>query len=153
MAERHSLDARTDLPAFTQLAKRAWRDPQQALARLRSAASVHQQGRVSGAGWSGRRYAYEWTDDQQAKIGGRGQVTGTVDVDQSGRVRRLEATDRVTIAEGTAATLRTVMEFRDYGTRETVSAPPAGQVADAADVLGKVKPRSPKARAQRSSKR
>ncbi|HEX6676715.1 MAG TPA: hypothetical protein VF486_17020 [Actinomycetes bacterium] len=149
VSERRSLDL--DLPPFVLLTKQAWHDPQQALARLRSAATVHEQGRVSGAGWSGRRYTYEWTDDQQVKSGIHRQVTGTVDVDQSGRVRRLEATERVTTAAGgTAATLRTVMEFRDYGTHETVSAPPAGQVTDAADL---VKRAWRKDRARRSSKR
>jgi hypothetical protein len=149
VAERRSPDL--ELPPFVLLTKQAWHDPQQALAWLRSAASVHEQGRVSGPGWSGRRYSYEWTDDQQVKSGMHRQVTGTVDVDQSGRVRRLEATERVTTATGgTAATLRTVMEFRDYGTRETISAPPAGQVVDAADMVKKA---WRKDRAQRSSKR
>ena len=50
------------------------------------------------------------------------RVTGTVDVDQAGRVRRLEV-----MPQRTGPT-RVVMEFRDYGARETVLAPPASQV-------------------------
>jgi len=116
------IDRDLAMPAFVQLTKQAWQDPQQALARLRSAAAVHEQGRVSGDGWRGRRYSFELTDDQDVKRGTR--TTGTVDVDQAGRVRRLEVT-----AQRIAGTFRTVMEFRDHGARESVSAPPAGELA------------------------
>jgi hypothetical protein len=92
-----------------ELTKLAWQDPQQALTRLRSAAAVHEQGRVYGDGWRGRRYAFELTDNKRGM-----RVTGTVDVDQAGRVRRLELMDRLTTSPGRAAgMLRTVMEFRD----------------------------------------
>jgi hypothetical protein len=147
VAEKRSADPDVAMPAFVQLTKLAWQDPQQALARLRSAAAVHEQGPLSGDGWSGRRYAFELTD----KDGKRGtQVTGTVDVDQSGRVRRLEVTERLTTNAGrTAGTLRTVMEFRDYGAHETVSAPPTGEVTRAPDVPAEVKPVPPKARTEK----
>jgi hypothetical protein len=113
-------------------------DPQEALALLRSAFSVHEQGRVSGDGWSGRRYAFDLRDGQQAKdnLG----MTGTVDVDQSGRVRRLDVTVLVETASGQRAdNFRTVMEFRDYGAHETVSAPPAAEITHAL-VRGKPEP-------------
>jgi hypothetical protein len=147
VAQRRSVDPEVAVPAFVRLTKLAWQDPQQALARLRSAAAVHEQGPLSGDGWSGRRYAFELTD----KDGKRGtQVTGTVDVDQSGRVRRLEVTERLTTNAGrTAGTLRTVMEFRDYGAHETVSAPPTGEVTRAPDVPAEVKPVPPKARTEK----
>jgi hypothetical protein len=102
-------------------------DPQEALALLRSAFSVHERGRVSGDGWSGRRYAFDLRDGNQAKdnLG----MTGTVDVDQSGRVRRLDVTVLVETASGQRAdNFHTVMEFRDYGARQTVSAPPAAEI-------------------------
>lgn len=151
LAERRSLDPDVAMPAFVQLTKLAWQDPQQALVRLRSAAAVHEQGRVAGDGWRGRRYFFELTDDKDGKRGTR--VTGTVDVDQSGRVRRLEATDRLTTDAGrTVGTLRTVMEFRDYGAHETVSAPPAGEVTRAPDADIEVKPVPPKARTNRPSR-
>jgi hypothetical protein len=149
VALRRNFDPEVAVPAFVHLTKLAWQDPQQALARLRSAAAVHEQGRVSGDGWLGRRYAFELTADKDVKRAAR--VTGTVDVDQAGRVRRLEVTDRLTTNAGRAAgTLRTVMEFRDYGAHETVSAPPAGEVTRAPGApRGEVKPVPPKARTQR----
>jgi hypothetical protein len=146
VAHQRSFDPDLAMPAFVELTKLAWQDPQQALARVRSAATVHEQGRVAGDGWRGHRYAFELTDDKEFKRGTR--VTGTVDVDQAGRVRRLEVTDRLTTSTGRAVgPLRTVMEFRDYGAHETVSAPPAGQVTLApAAPRGEVKPLPPKAR-------
>jgi hypothetical protein len=146
VAHQRSFDPDLAMPAFVHITKLAWQDPQQALARLRSAAAVHEQGRVAGDGWRGHRYAFELTDDKEFKRGTR--VTGTVDVDRAGRVRRLEVTDRFTTNTGQAAgTLRTVMAFRDYGAHETVSAPPAGQVTRApAAPRGEVKPLPPKAK-------
>jgi hypothetical protein len=146
VAHQRSFDPDLAMPAFVELTKLAWQDPQQALARVRSAATVHEQGRVAGDGWRGHRYAFELTDDKQFKRGTR--VTGTVDVDQAGRVRRLEVTDQLTTNTGRAAgTLRTVMEFRDYGAHETVSAPPTGQVTRApAAPQGEVQPLPPKPR-------
>lgn len=119
-----------------------FRDPRQALAGLRSATAVREQGRIAGDGWSGRRYVFEFPDGRNLEAGARAtglkfppegetRTTGAVDVDQSGRVRRLEVIDRVTTGVGSATrtlTLRTVLEFRDYGAHETVSAPPAHQV-------------------------
>jgi hypothetical protein len=111
VAQRRSLDPDVAMPAFVQLTKLAWQDPQLVLARLRSAAAVHERGRVSDDGWGGRRYAFELTADKRGV-----RVTGTVDVDQAGRVRRLEVTDRLTTDAGrTAGMPRTVMEFRDTG--------------------------------------
>jgi hypothetical protein len=126
-AGRRAFDSGTSMPLFVQLTKLTWQDPRQTLARLRSAAAVRDQGRAAGDGWSGRRYAFELTDDQ-AK--GPATVTGSVEVDQAGRVRRLEVAERLTAGPaGTASgTVRTVMEFRDYGVRETVSAPPASAI-------------------------
>jgi hypothetical protein len=107
-------------------------DPQKALALLRSAFSVHEQGRVSGDGWSGRRYAFDLRDGQLAKD--NLAMTGTVDVDQSGRVRRLDVIVLVETASGQRAdNFRTIMEFRDYGAHETVSAPPAAEITHALD--------------------
>jgi hypothetical protein len=149
LAHKRSLDPNVAMPGFVQLTKLAWQDPQQVLARLRSAAVVHEQGRIAGDGWSGRRYAFELTADKAVKSATR--VTGTVDVDQAGRVRRLEVTDRLTTNAGQDRTLRTVMEFRDYGAHETVLAPPAGEVTRAPDADIEVKPVPPKARTNRPS--
>jgi hypothetical protein len=116
-------------------------DPQKALALLRSAFSVHDQGRVSGDGWSGRRYAFDLRDGQLAKD--NLAMTGTVDVDQSGRVRRLDVTVLVETASGQSAdNFHTVMEFRDYGAHETVTAPPAAAITHALDRLKSQPPKA-----------
>jgi len=128
VAERRAFDSGTSMPLFVQLTKLTWQDPQEALVGLRSAAAVRDQGSAAGDGWSGRRYAFELTDDHKAKLGST--VSGSVEVDQAGRVRRLEVAERLAAgpAGPTGATVRTVMEFRDYGVRETVSAPPASAI-------------------------
>lgn len=101
---------------------RALQDPQQALTWVRSAGDVREQGRASGDGWVGLRYAFELTDRLW-------RVTGTVDVDADGRVRRLELTSRSTDrTNGLAGTVHGVLEFRDFGAHEPVVAPPASQV-------------------------
>ncbi|XVQ86675.1 hypothetical protein ACQP2K_04425 [Microbispora siamensis] len=53
-------------------------------------------------------------------------ASGTMDVDDQGRVRRLE----VTFADNGH---RNVMDIGDYGIPVTVSAPPAGQVVSKPD--------------------
>jgi hypothetical protein len=119
LAQEHRLEVHLDAPALARLAKLAWQDPQRELARLRSAASVRELGPVAGDGWSGRRYAFELPAGKDVTAS---RVTGTVDVDQAGRVRRLEV-----VPQGTGA-VRVVMAFRDYGARERVQAPPRYQV-------------------------
>jgi hypothetical protein len=120
------------IPLFVRLDKLAWQDPQQALASLRSAAAVHDRGRVSGTGWSGRRYAFALPDDPSQKPPGLGfRVTGSVDIDQAGRVRRLEVTDTQTVSTSgrqASATIHTVTEFSDFGVQVAVSAPPADEI-------------------------
>jgi hypothetical protein len=122
LAQEYSLDPGRDVPPLAGLVKLAWQDPQRELARLRSAAAVRELGRVAGGGWSGHRYAFELPTGKNVVPS---RVTGTVDVDQAGRVRRLE------VLVHPAGSVRVVMEFRDYGARETVQAPPADQVAPA----------------------
>ena len=101
---------------------RALQHPQQALEWVRSAGDVREQGRVSGDGWTGLRYAFELTDRLW-------RVTGTVDIDTDGRVRRLELTSRSTDrANGLAGTVHGVLEFRDFGVQARITAPPARQV-------------------------
>jgi hypothetical protein len=100
----------------------ALQDPRQALGWARSAGDVRELGRIAGDGWSGRRYAFTLTDRLW-------RVTGTVDVDTAGRVHRLEVTSRAwDMAHGVAGTIHGVLEFRDFGTRERVTIPPANQV-------------------------
>jgi hypothetical protein len=88
---------------------------------LRTAATVRQVGSASGPGWTGTRYAFT------ARFpGARESVTGTVDIDQQGRIRRL-----VTITTqgryGRATTDRD-LTFGNFGAPVPVTAPPASQV-------------------------
>ncbi|ETK32988.1 hypothetical protein [Microbispora sp. ATCC PTA-5024] len=105
------------------LVKLAPLDPQAALQQLRSATDVHEDGAASGTGWTGQRFGFSLTPaPSDAPEGARAPVgaSGTVEVDDQGRVRRLD----VTFDDGA----RDVMEIGDYGTPVTVTAPPADQV-------------------------
>jgi len=105
--------------------------PQNLLALLESASQVNRQGSVSGPGWTGTRYAFSVT----LAIGpaGSGQPTvhasGTIDVDQLGRVRRLDAAYTLP-AMGSAPPEQATAEmtFSDFGAPVSVSAPPASDV-------------------------
>ena len=56
-------------------------------------------------------------------------MTGRVDVDGDGRVRRLEFVSTSTdAAHGMAGTLHWVLTFWDFGIRERVTLPPDSQV-------------------------
>ena len=99
-------------------------DPQDLLALLmKSATWVREVGPASGPGWTGTAYAYS-TDTRLS--GGPMHLsigsTGTVDIDQQGRVRRLDA------VESFNGTVRQVeITFGDFGLPVPVSAPPASQ--------------------------
>ncbi|MGW0810250.1 hypothetical protein [Nonomuraea sp. NPDC002799] len=99
-------------PPAVALVKLAPLDPQAALERLRSATDVRESGSATGPGWTGRRFAFTLE-----------AITGDVDVDDQGRVRRLE----VTFHDGR----RLVMDIIDFGATVTVEAPPADQVQEA----------------------
>jgi hypothetical protein len=125
IASDQAVPARTDPGAddFSELAgltDAALFDPQQALARVRSADGVREEGRASGAGWVGTRFAFRLTD--------RGWLAvGTIDIDDGGRVRRLDVKVRPP-AGANWASGRVVMEFSDFGIDVSVTAPPADQV-------------------------
>jgi hypothetical protein len=137
------------LPASASLIKLAPQDPQAALRRLRAATDVRERSTASGPGWTGHRYSFRV--DEPLKAGKHPHpaiglhVTGTVDIDAQGRVRRLDFTfemDWVVPGKGPAKAggpSHSVMEFSAYGTRVTVVAPPARQVIALAR-LAPVKP-------------
>lgn len=109
-------------PEAVLLVKLAPQDPQAALQRLRSATDVREDGSASGPGWSGQRYAFSLEGAQTPAVRGEpAAASGTVAVDDQGRVRRLE----VTFADNGG---HNVMDIGDYGTPVTVDAPPADQV-------------------------
>jgi hypothetical protein len=88
---------------------------------LRSAGTVRELGSASGPGWTGTRYAFTARFPAAHE-----SVTGTVDIDQQGRVRRL-----VTLTtQGTHGRLTTDRDltFSNFGAPVTVTAPPASQV-------------------------
>jgi hypothetical protein len=85
---------------------------------LRSAGTVHDDGPVSGAGWTGVKYVLTASFPQV-----RQSVTATVYVDQQGRVRRL-----VTITTQGAVTTDRDLTFSDFGLPVSATAPPASQV-------------------------
>jgi hypothetical protein len=102
--------------------RRALLSPQEALELAQSATDVREAGPVSGDGWTGTRFAFTLTDRQW-------RVSGSVDVDGDGRVRRLEFVSSSTdTAHGVAGTLHWVLTFWDFGIRERVMLPPGSQV-------------------------
>ncbi|GAB3969563.1 hypothetical protein GCM10029978_041100 [Actinoallomurus acanthiterrae] len=102
-------------------------DPQRALEALRSAAGVRDEGRVSGPGWTGHRYSFSLVRPGKSETG-----TGTVDVDQQDRIRRLTLVDHVDASGkksgGHSGDYHDVTDFSDFGLRVNVTAPPADQV-------------------------
>jgi hypothetical protein len=94
---------------------------------LRSAGTVaHDSGPVSGPGWTGIKYTFT-----ASLYDGRESVSGTVYVDQQGRVRRLMT---ITAEEARQATEKAVLTtdrnitFADFGAPVRVATPPASQV-------------------------
>jgi hypothetical protein len=91
-------------------------------------------GPASGAGWTGHRYTFAsdplFTGKPIAHCGKtyvpstKIPLTGTVDIDGQGRVRRLELVQQ----EGGGAWMRGTILYSFYGLHVTVSAPPPGQV-------------------------
>jgi hypothetical protein len=95
--------------------------PVELSAVLRSAGTVREVGPVSGPGWTGTRYAFT------ARFpGAQESVSGTVDIDQQGRLRRL-----VTITtQGVHGRITTDRDltFGNFGAPVPVTTPPASQV-------------------------
>jgi hypothetical protein len=110
-------------PVAVALVKLAPLDPQALLRRLRSATDVREAGTAGGDGWSGKRFTFvvEATAEGKQLEARPEPLTGAVVVDDQGRVRQLE------IGFG-ASGRREIMEFSDFGTAVTVTAPPAGDV-------------------------
>ena len=105
--------------------------PQNLLALLGSASQVSRQGSVSGPGWTGTRYEFSVT----VAIGpaGSGQpavrAAGTIDVDELGRVRHLDAAYTLPATAAAPPERATVeMTFSGFGAPVSVSAPPARDV-------------------------
>jgi hypothetical protein len=105
--------------------------PQYLFALLESVSEINRQGSASGPGWTGTKYAFSVT----VALGpaGRGSptlhVSGTIEVDQQGWVRHIDAA--YTLPAMLSAPLRWLkvqMTFSDFGAPVSVSAPPARDV-------------------------
>jgi hypothetical protein len=98
---------------------------------LRSAGQVQDEGPASGPGWTGTRYAFTARIAGQPESASTGfpsgleKVSGTVYLDQQGRVRRL-----VTIATRGKLVTHRDLTCSNFGAPMQVTAPPASQVKD-----------------------
>jgi DNA-directed RNA polymerase specialized sigma24 family protein len=102
-------------------------DPSALLGLLKSAASVQAEGAASGPGWTGTKYAITAEPPKGATIGGT--TTGTVYVDNQGRVRRLVTTLTWQLpGSSTRQHLTTDVTLGGFGVRVSVAPPPASQV-------------------------
>jgi hypothetical protein len=97
-------------------------DPQDLLALLQSATRVREVGPASGAGWTGSAYTFTAVTKLTGTLHKTVSTSGTVDVDQQGRVRELDA------VESFGQTVRKVeISFGNFGLPVSVSAPPANE--------------------------
>jgi hypothetical protein len=105
--------------------------PQNLLALLESVSQVNRLGTVSGPGWTGTRYAFSvaFTLGASGRRAPSAHATGTIDVDQQGRVRQLDAAYTVPAIASAPPKQGTVeLTFSDFGAPVSVSAPPAREV-------------------------
>jgi hypothetical protein len=107
-------------------------NPQDLLRAVASRYDVRAQGRASGDGWTGTRYAFAGKSSLAGGIPGLGttrstplSVTGTVDVDSHGTVRQF--TEVASPLSGQKAFYRMEITFGDFGVHVSVSAPPTSQ--------------------------
>jgi hypothetical protein len=105
----------------------AQENPQSLLAQLKSASQVRTVGPASGPGWTGTRYGFKSRSafGYEAEI----SIAGTVDVDQQGRVRRLDATEVLGYPGQDQMEFRTGIRlaFGGFGAPVSVTAPPASE--------------------------
>jgi hypothetical protein len=111
--------------------------PQNLFAMLKPASTVDRRGSAPGPGWTGTSYAFS----VRITFGPAGSdllavtATGTVDVDQQGRVRSLDAAYTLPAqASAPAKRVTAEMTFSDFGTPVSVSAPPASEVLTPANI-------------------
>jgi hypothetical protein len=97
-------------------------NPQDLLALLKSADRVREVGPASGPGWHGSAYTFTVTVRTPVQPHQALSLSGTVDVDQQGRVRRLDA-----VASVKDTVTKVQMTFGDFGIGVSVSAPPADE--------------------------
>jgi hypothetical protein len=97
-------------------------DPQNLLALLQNSSQVSEQGPVSGPGWTGTAYTFAASLTTRGPLHITLSSTGTVEVDQQGRVRELDATQ--TLGKNKR---KVQVTFGDFGLTVSVSPPPASE--------------------------
>ena len=97
-------------------------DPQNLLSLLESATQVREVGPASGPGWTGSEYTFTVSMTVPGPLPTAVSISGTVDVDQQGRVRQLDAVESIGGTE-----LMVAITFGDFGLPVSVSAPPASE--------------------------
>lgn len=90
---------------------------------LRSADTVRDEGPASGPGWTGTKYGFT-----ARFFDARESVSGTVYVDQQGRVRRLVTISTEGATMKTGITTYRDLTFGDFGAPVSATAPPVSQV-------------------------
>ena len=113
-------------------------DPGALLGLLKSVDSIQAEGPANGPGWTGTKYAFTVSPPKQE--GDIATTSGTVYVDNQGRVRRLMTTARWQVhSSSTNATQDFAamynLSFGGFGVRVSVTAPPASQVNNQGGVL------------------
>jgi hypothetical protein len=94
--------------------------PQDLLVLLRSAAHVRVAGPASGPGWTGAAYTFSAATSLTEPVPEPVSISGTVDVDQQGLVRQLDAVESF---DQTVRKIKTT--FGDFGLTVSVSPPSA----------------------------
>jgi hypothetical protein len=104
-------------------------NPYNLLTVLKSLGTVHEDGPLSGLGWTGTRYSFNATvEDFIAASNTTRPARGTVYVDQQGRVRRFVLTTVVQPPFRDLESITTDVTFSDFGAPVSVTVPPANQV-------------------------
>ena len=98
-------------------------EPQDLLALLESASQVQEAGPASGPGWTGSAYTFTAFGGISSPGNVRLTVSGTVDVDQQGLVRRLDVVEPMAVV-----TWKFEASFSDFGVPVSVSPPPASEI-------------------------
>jgi hypothetical protein len=108
-------------------------------ATVRGAATTHYEITIDLAKAVQKAPASQRAQVQQAAIaiGGSRTIPAGVWIDARGRIRRFSSTVDVRQSSGTAHVIGT-FEYSNFGTRVSVTAPPAGEVLDFSQFLGQL---------------
>jgi hypothetical protein len=104
------------------------KNPQRALQQLDRAKEITAAGAAGGSGWRGKRYTF--TTPKADGI----RAAGTMDVDSTGEIRRVDITWSYAAQNNPAKVAHTIhglVTFDDFGVGVSVAEPPAAQVIPA----------------------